>query len=48
MVNFVAYNPVKLYFGKKVIEKLPGEIIPYGKTSIDNNRKREYKKIGLL
>ncbi len=46
MVNFVAYNPVKLYFGKKVIEKLPGEIIPYGKKALIITGKGSIKKLG--
>ena len=48
MQNFIAYNPVKIYFGKNVIEKLPVEIAPYGKKVLIFTGKGSVKKLGYF
>jgi alcohol dehydrogenase YqhD (iron-dependent ADH family) len=48
MVNFIAYNPVKLFFGKRVIEKLPEELPKNGKKAIIISGKESVKKHGYF
>ncbi len=48
MVNFIAYNPVKLYFGKNVIEKLPDEVKKYGKKAMIITGRGSVKKLGFF
>jgi len=48
MVNFTAYNPVKLHFGKSVIEKLPSEIHSYGNKALIISGKGSVKKLGYF
>ncbi len=48
MENFIAYNPVKLYFGKNVLEKLPDEVKNLGKKALLITGKGSVKKFGYF
>ena len=48
MNDFVAYNPVKLFFGKNSIEKLPAELIKSGKKALLITGKGSVKKYGYF
>jgi alcohol dehydrogenase YqhD (iron-dependent ADH family) len=46
MENFTAYNPTKLHFGQKVVEKLPEEIAQLGPNVLLMTGKGSVKKYG--
>ncbi len=45
--DFTYYNPTKIYFGKKSLENLEGELKNYGKNVLLVYGKNSIKKIGL-
>ena len=45
--DFNYYNPTKIYFGKKALENLEGELKNYGKTVLLMYGKGSIKKLGL-
>ncbi len=48
MNDFVAYNPVKLFFGKNSIEKLPAELLKSGNKALILTGKGSVRKYGYF
>ncbi|MGB9667598.1 MAG: iron-containing alcohol dehydrogenase [Thermosulfidibacteraceae bacterium] len=47
MLNFVYFNPTKVYFGKNILDKLPKELSKYGKKVLFVYGQSSIKRIGL-
>lgn len=47
LLDFTYYNPTKIYFGKKALVKLKGELATYGDTILLTYGKSSIKQIGL-
>ncbi len=47
LLNFTFYNPTKIYFGKKSLDKLKLELAGYGDTVLLTYGKNAVKSIGL-
>ncbi len=48
MIDFVAYNPVKLYFGKNALQNIPKETRSLGKKALIITGKGSVKKLGYF